>query len=231
MQFDYTYITLFGFILFEPMVILANLIFFLCALYYYVSLKKFNNAYTRQMSLFMFLLGTSMAFGGAGHAIHYQLGVGFFNLILFFMNAFSLLAMYYCFMGPYTYYKAGKEPAPLTRYLILTWILLMLVYSMIVQNFALIKIHAGLGLIYALTIHWIMYKRYQHRGSREVIIGVFVAFLPIIVHSLKISFDEWFNHKDIAHVLMIISLVIICRGVKTNSEDIESGKINIRSAA
>lgn len=227
MQFDYTYITLFGFILFEPMVILMNLIFFVCALFYYLSLRKYTNAYTRQMSLFLFLLGTSMAFGGAGHAVHYQLGVDFFNVLLFFMNGFSLMAMYFCFRGPYTYYHSGKKPDSWLRYVLLGWILLMLIYSMIVQNFTLIKIHAGVGLIYALTIHWIMYKRHHHPGSRQVLIGMFVSFLPIIVHSLKLSFGKWFNHKDIAHVLMVISLVIICKGIKTNSEDIQAGKIKL----
>lgn len=230
MQFDYTYITLFGFIFFEPMVILVNLIFFLCSLYYYLKLLKFNNSYTRQMTWFMFMLGISMAFGGAGHAVHHQLGLSFFNVLLFFMNAFSLLAMYFCFMGPYTYFKAGKKPAAWLRYTILGWLVLMLVYSMIAQNFTLIKIHAGLGLIYALTVHWIMYKRFHHPGSGKIVIGMCVSFLPIIVHSLKLSFGEWFNHKDIAHVLMVISLVIICKGIQTNSEDIQNGKINLEAA-
>lgn len=225
MNFDYTYITLFGFILFEPLVIFTNVIFFLLAWYYFVQLKKFQNAYSRQMALFFVLLGISALFGAIGHGAHYQLGYPFFNGVLFLMNAFSLIAMYYCFLGPFTYYKQGNSLHKIYQLILIVWIVLVLVFCSVLKNFAVIKVHAGIVLTYSLVVHWKMFLRFRHPGSKWVVIGILISFLPIIVHSLKLSVGEWCNHKDIAHVLMIISMAVIYKGAVQNAGDIQKGLI------
>jgi hypothetical protein len=225
MHFDYTYITLFGFIFFEPLVLVTNLVFFILSLIFFLNLNKFEHAYAKQMARFMLLLGISTLFGAVDHTVHYQLGIPFFKVILFLMNTFSLFSIYFCFRAPYTYYSLGKKISGTYNYFVMVWICLVLVFVAIVEDFTIIKVHAGLVLLYSLLTHYFLYKRHQHQGSRIVVTGIVMSFLPIVIHSLRISLGEWFNHKDIAHVLMICSLVIIYRGVKINSQDMASGKI------
>jgi hypothetical protein len=217
LNFDYTYITLFGFLVFEPMVIVTNVILFLLSLVYYNKLKSFGNLYAMQMGTFMLLMGVGSLFGALAHAVHYQLGAFFFNTVFFITNAFSLLSIYYCFRAAYTYAHPSNNPPVKYIYFVVLWIIVLLLISLAKGNFLLIKIHAGLVLIYSLIVHVISFGRYREPGSRLIVTGIIVSFFSIVIHSLRFSFHEWFNYKDIAHVIMIVSLMIIYKGAKLNA--------------
>jgi hypothetical protein len=223
LNFDYTYISLFGYPVFEPMVILTNVVFFSLCAYYFNRLNKFVHPYAKQMAWFMFLVGISSCFGAVGHAVHYQMGGFFLKAIIFLMNAFSLFSIYFCFRGPYTLYNVNREPSRIYIYLAMVWVAVLLVFSAVKGDFTIIKIHAGLVLLYSLIVHFLVYKRNSRSGSAWVVTGIVISFLPIIVHTLKLSFHEWFNYKDIAHVIMIVSIMVIYKGVRLNALDLDSG--------
>lgn len=136
------------------------------------------------------------------------------------MNAISLIAIYFCFKSANTYFfqnKTGQKKY--INYLVITWIIILLVVTLLQNNFLLIKIHAGIVLTYSLVIHLISYKK-GGKGSSYVAGGIIVSFLSIVTHSLKLSVSEWFNYKDISHVIMLISLMLMYKGVRailTNS--------------
>lgn len=221
MHFDYTYILLFGVKVFEPVVLLTNTLFFLLSVLCFQRLNHFAHAYARQMGRFMLFLGISSLFGGLGHAVHFQLGEPVLDGIVFLMNTFSLLSIYYFFRGSYTFLNQEKESRGLYNYIVMAWVLILLVACGLKGNFLLIKIHAGIVLLFALVAHYLVYRRFQDRGSGLVVLGILISFLPILVHSLKLSFHEWFNHKDLAHVIMIVSLLVIYRGVRIVSGELE----------
>ncbi len=217
MNFDYTYIALSGFLLFEPMIILTNTIFFALSVWCYLKLRNYKHVYARQMALFMLFLGTSSVFGAVAHTVHYQLGTRFFETVLFLMNALSLLSIYFCFRAAYTYANLLKTLPRIYIYVAQAWVSALLVFSFIKGNFLLIKIHAAIVLVYALIVHLMAVRQKQEEGSRLVVTGLLISFLPIIVHSLKFSLHEWFNYKDIAHVIMIVALWVIFKGVRLNA--------------
>jgi hypothetical protein len=224
LNFDYTHILLFGFLVFEPMVLLTNIVFFIFCWIYFKRLNKFTHPYARQMARFMIFLGTSSFFGAIDHAVHYQLGIFFFKGILFLMNTFSLLSIYFCFRAAYTYIRLDKEPSKKYIYFVMAWISILLIVCILVDNFEVIKIHAAIVLLYSLFVHYRVYRQTREDGTRLVVIGILISFLPIIVHSLRFSLSEWFNYKDIAHVIMIISLIVIYRGAQLNVLKIEASK-------
>lgn len=200
------------------MVIVTNSILCLLAIYFFKQLIKYPHAYSKQMATFIVIMGISGCFGAAAHAVHYQLGEFFFRTIVYISNAMNLLSVYFCFRGTYTYFSVyGKKS---NRYIIigvLCWIASMLIFTLIKNNFLIIKIHAAIVLIYALVVHYLGYRK-KDGGSAYVVLGIGISFLSIMVHSLKFSFDKYFNYKDIAHVIMIISLIIIYKGIKLNSD-------------
>ncbi|WP_317896575.1 DUF6962 family protein [Aurantibacillus circumpalustris] len=189
-----------------------TLFFVLCAIYY-GRLTKFKLPYSKQMALFMLLLGISSFFGGIGHTVQKQMGDGFFETILFVMNAFSILSIYFCFKSAYTIFNLDVRSSNKYVYFVMVWILLLLIYCGVQGSFLIIKIHAGIVLLYALIVHYLVYRRNKDKGSELVVLGILISFLPLIVHSLRISLHDWFNHKDMAHVIMIISLYVIYKGV------------------
>lgn len=225
MNFDYTYISLFGWPVFEPLVIVTNVIMFLVSLYCFKRLRAFRHPYSTQMGGFMVIMGIAGLFGATAHATHYQLGVPFFNVIFFISNMLNLISIYYCFRGSYTYFtlvRSRQTNKNVVRFVIF-WIVLLLIITLVNNTFLLIKIHAGIVLIYALTVHFLAYRNHS-RGSGRVVAGILISFLSIVVHSLKFSFHEWFNYKDIAHVIMIVSLLIIYSGIQLNAESITGAK-------
>jgi hypothetical protein len=223
MNFDYTSIVLLGLTIYEPMVIVTNFILFLLCLFVFRSLKKYQTPYSKAMSTFILIMGISGCFGAFCHAVHYQLGKPLFDVVFYISNALNLICVYYCFMGSYAYQSRGKtSPNKYAVYGVKAWIVLMLIITLLWNNFLLIKTHAGLVLVYSLIVHLIFYGKNKERGSAIVAIGIFVSFFSIIVHSLHFSLHEYFNYKDIAHVIMIMSLAVIYKGIKINSEQMSN---------
>ncbi|MEO6302272.1 MAG: hypothetical protein ABIP51_03760, partial [Bacteroidia bacterium] len=156
------------------------------------------------------------------HAVHYQAGKLFFDVVFYIMNAFSLISIYFCFKAPYLLYTLNKtNPHKKITYFVILWIACLLIYTLIQNNFLILKIHAGIVLLYSFIVHLIVYNRTKEPGSKLVAIGISISFIPIIIHTLKLSIDQWFNYKDISHVIIFFSLIVIYKGVKITAKKIE----------
>jgi hypothetical protein len=213
LNFDQTYITIFGRILFEPVTFATNTVMMLFCVLVFVNLSKYKLALARQWAWFFLLIGISSQCGAVAHGVQYQLGDAFIRTVVFLVNALSLIAIYFCFKAANTYYFMAKpNSGKLVTYLVIFYIAVLLAVTFIQNNFLLIKIHAGVVLLYSFIIHLIAMSRKQ-AGSANIAAGIFISFLSILVHSIKLSFHEWFNYKDISHVIMIISLAVIYSGV------------------
>jgi hypothetical protein len=212
MNLDYTFINLFGFTIYEPVTILTNLFLTVYCTYCFFKIKSKRYNLATSWAWFFLLIGLSSLIGSVAHGAHFQLGNGFFQAVLFMMNAVSLIAIYFCFKAANTYASLHKSPPKKHfTYFVLAWIGVLLLLTLIYNNFVLIKIHAGIVLMYALIVHYITYRK-QHAGSGWIVIGILVAFLSIAVHSLRLSVSDWFNYKDIAHCVMLLSLMILFKG-------------------
>jgi hypothetical protein len=170
------------------------------------------------MAWFILLMGISSCFAAIDHAAHYQLGKLFFDLIFFISNLLNLIAIYFLFKASYTYYNWNfKNAKKYVLILIPIWLTAILVVVILNNNFLIIKIHAGIVLVYTLIAHQLVYQKNHEKANQWIVNGISISFLSIIVHSIKLSFHAWFNYKDISHVIMIIALIIIYRGIKMNS--------------
>jgi hypothetical protein len=224
MNLDYTYIILFGHPVFEPLTIATNLILFFFALYFFSRLSGSTKSYGRDMGWFILLLGLSSVFGAVAHGVHYQLGKFFFDAMFFLLNLSGLISIFFCFRAPLQY--TGSSPANQRSLLILVivWLSVLMVFCVIWENFLLIKIHAGLVLLYSLAAHLWATRNKPEAGNRVVVAGILISFLPILVHTFHISIHEWFNYKDLAHVIMIISLYVIGTGAWKNTQEMTGAK-------
>jgi hypothetical protein len=118
----------------------------------------------------------------------------------------------------------GSKPP--FRYIagVTSYILIALICCIVAESFLLLEINGGIALLYALAVHYRSYKVNREAGSRLVIIGIFVSMGSIIVHLAKVSFHEWFNQKDLAHVIMIVALIFLGRGALLNGERIDHSR-------
>lgn len=216
MNFDYTYIHLFGLKIFEPMAILTNFVIFVFCVYYFNQLNKYSLKYPKQMATFLLSMGISSCFGSIAHGAHYQLGDVFFKLILFASHALNLMAVYFCFMAANTYSHNYKRPNKYLQKIVLAIFFILLVIAFIYGNFIVVKLPAGAVLVYSLIVHAKGYTKLKD-GSIYIVQGIAISFLSIIIHSFKISVSDWFNYKDIAHLIIVVSVIFIAKGTKANS--------------
>jgi len=160
-------------------------------------------------------MALSSLLGSLTHGIHDQLGATFLRTSWFLMNSVSLIGIYFFYRAAFIYSNLQKEnTTQIFNYAALVWIITLLVITFFLNNFLLIKIHAGIVLLYSLIVHFITFRN-NHAGSGYIVAGIIISFLSIVVHSLKFSFGEWFNYKDISHVIVLTSMIFLFKGVKT----------------
>jgi hypothetical protein len=215
LNLHYTYISLFGFKLFEPVTILTNSIITIYCLFVYFRTQQFNHQISRHWGIFFLLMAVSSMLASLTHGIHDQLGEAFLRNSWILMNSVSLIGIYFFYRATFIYSNLNKEhTSQLFNYAAFVWMISLLVATYFLNNFLLIKIHAGIVLFYSLIVHLITFKNSQ-AGSGHIVAGIIISFLSIFVHSFKLSFGEWFNYKDISHVIVLTSMVFLFKGVKT----------------
>jgi uncharacterized membrane protein YvlD (DUF360 family) len=46
-----------------------------------------------------------------------------------------------------------------------------------------------------------------------IVVGIFLAVLAAVTHAMRVAISEqWFNYRDVSHVILVASLLAICRG-------------------
>lgn len=82
-------------------------------------------------------------------------------------------------------------------------------------NFFYIQVHSayGLGMV-VLPLHFMVYRRTRNEGSRIFILTVLFATLAAFFYTSKIGLHKWFNHLDLAHTIMAISMYFFYRGAR-----------------
>lgn len=225
MNFDHTYITVFGKILFEPVTFFLNNAIALFCVFAFFSLGKHKSILSKNWAWFFLLIGLSANLGSIAHSVQYQMGDTFIKWVIFLVNSLSLVAIYFCFNAAQNSSSpVKKNRAKLIHFLVICWILILLTVTYIQNNFLLIKIHAGIVLTYSFLVHLLSPVK-KEQGSSLIASGIFVSFLSIAVHSMRFSISEWFNYKDISHAIMIVSLVMIYLGVNLKIQSLLSDKL------
>lgn len=219
MQFDYTYFYINGFIVFEPLIAISNGLMLLTAIYYFRILRKYEQRFSRQFAWFMLFTGLGSAFGAMAHCVHFQWGDHFFYSMLFLMNAMSLVSALFFFLSVHSYYTRDREQKAWMAPMAWIWLGVLLLITFVQNEFVLVKIHAGFVLLFTLLV-FTFHPVKRDPGSRLIVNGILVALASVLVHTLRISFHEWFNHKDFAHVLMLFSMFLFYRGALLNSRHI-----------
>jgi len=82
-------------------------------------------------------------------------------------------------------------------------------------NFFFIQVHSayGLGLV-VLPLHFLVYWRTRNEGSRIFFLTVLFATLAAFFYTSEIGLHTWFNHLDVAHTVMAISMYCFYRGAR-----------------
>lgn len=206
-----------GIIIRDPVTAITNVGIFITGLLCYLKLKKQNIDYPNKNWIFFFLLvGNSSLIGVIVHGFSFYTSPETHFKIWWAMGVLQGAGI--------TLAQFGWGANILKRWRILvasfsalqfgTFATLLYVYG----TFEVAKLHVALGLVPIMFYY--MYKALKgFKAEMLVATGIGVSALTAIVHSLKISLGLYFNYNDIAHLLIITSLIVMYYGVKSGLSD------------
>lgn len=88
-----------------------------------------------------------------------------------------------------------------------------LVLVFVVWSFVVVEIHTAFGLVIMVTIlENIHYKKTKSQLSLFMIYGVSVAVIAVLCHVFKLAASVWFNHADLSHIFMALSMYLMYKG-------------------
>lgn len=158
-------------------------------------------------------MGIATLVGAAKHGIpHYLAGVPF-ALTVFVSGFASGFGVFYAEVATI---QAYLRPGPLRRWLRRGAMGKLGLFAFVLalnRSFLVVTVNTALGLVPVMLAETLAFRR-GHRGSGWVAGGLAFSLLTALVYLLTLSIHPWFDYIDLAHVMMMASLLAIYRGVR-----------------
>lgn len=208
-------IELFGITIMEPVVTLTDFIITAVCLFAYFKLRKKNlpGKVHEYMRWYFLLMAIATFLGGLlGHALQEQVGLVWklpgWLISMLAVSAIERASIMYAFPLLKQRFARFLEFANIVELLFFA----ALTFGTV--NFFFIQVHSayGLGLV-VLPIHFYIFRQTQNSGSRIICLSILFATLAAFFYTTEISPSIWFNHLDVAHTIMAISMYFFYRAV------------------
>lgn len=219
---DIQIITVAGLTIGEPVTSLTDIVLAVISFTLFARIKNrlnesfFNNSWR----MFFLFMGISTGTGAIAHAINGSSSTQLFNNLFMAMTVFSSIAVFYALKATIRFTKVPKWFRKGLTIANFTLLVVFSGYTLLTNNFEIFKIHAAAGLFLIFLTHFIAWQR-KHSGSGWIMSGMGISFITVIIHTKQFSLSPWFNYKDISHVIMMISLVMIYNGVYMMSSNLK----------
>jgi hypothetical protein len=162
-------------------------------------------------------MGVSTFLGGLSHAMSFYLGTIQFKVLWIMTQVMSGFALYFAQLATvesiFRKSNVRKILISIVSVELLAFVLLITFY----QNFFLVKLNTAIVFIPMLIINLITYRNGRKKAG-WIAGAILILCLTAYVHAAKLSVSLWFNHNDISHVLISLSLYFFFLGVCLNEE-------------
>ncbi len=197
-------ITLYGFIIYEPVTAFTNLILSGCCFIYGLKVGK---SHAKYWAAFFYVVALAAFFAAFGHGLFVNKN----NILQLISRGTNITAVYIASIASVILINNEKIKNFLNVFSLIQ-LLVALVCIAIYYEFWVVKWDAilGLGVIVG-GIH-IFYASGGNKGSLLVLAGVIINAFTAYIHSNKISISKWFNHNDIGHIMLILGFYFMAKG-------------------
>lgn len=219
---DYTTITIAGITLTEPVTSFTDIILAIISFIFAGRIKKrlIANAMNKAWHLFFIFMGISTSIGAVAHSIREIATIQTFDAFWMIMNMSSSISVLFALQATIQYSNPAKRLEKILTAVNVGLLLLFFGYTIAINDFENFKIHAAIGLLIIFITHLVGHFK-KRIGSGWIVNGMLLSFLTVLIHTTKFSLDEWFNYKDISHVIMMVSLLLIYKGICVMSESMQ----------
>lgn len=207
----------------EPITTLTDILFVTVCIYTFIKTKNKSNALGVNLYRYFFLItGFSTLISALiGHAFLYYFGLKG-KCISWEINILSVSIASFAAI----YHTRNTIHKKLFIFLILINLLetlYALIFTGMYPTFVIVEIHSAFCLLIMVTI---LESRYYHQTkskiSKHLLLGVTIAILAVLVHIFKLAISNWFNHMDLSHIIMCISVYVMHKGIL-----LENNKLNL----
>ncbi|MBK7038161.1 MAG: hypothetical protein IPI31_18240 [Bacteroidetes bacterium] len=183
----------------------------------------FNNAWR----LFFLFTGLATSLGTVCHGFELMLPTSIHNMLWMCMNICSSISVYFALKATIRFTRAEDFAHRLLQVLNIGSLVVFSGLTIVNNDFEIFKIHCAIGLTLIFITHaFASYK--SHVGSGSIVLGMLLSFITVYIHTNQISINAWFDYKDIGHVIMMFSLVLIYNGIYLMKENLKLSVYRLR---
>lgn len=200
-----------GVIIRDPVTALTNILIFATGVACYLRLRKQKLEFPNRNWIYFFLLmGVSSLIGVVVHGFSYytppEVHFKIWWAMCVVQGAGITLAQIGFATNVFVKFRALVISAVTLQFGVFATVLY------IAGTFNVAKAHIAVGLI-PIMLYYIYKGKKGLKPEMMVAMGIGIASLTAIVHSMKLTVNQWVNYNDIAHVLIMASLFVIYTGV------------------
>jgi hypothetical protein len=200
-----------NFPLYEPMTVITDLVLAIACFLFF---KKLIGHTARTVSsnnwgFFFLFFALSTLLGALSHGL-FQLHQGAYYLTFWLlMQTSSIVSLFFAQQATLYSLLQDSTYAVWWRRSFLVQLFLAVLAIIVFKNFGVVVISNALTFIPILILN----LSNRSNASRFISLGILISFLTAIVHATKFSLHLFFNHNDIAHLLLTLSLLLVFVGV------------------
>jgi hypothetical protein len=197
----------------EPITTLTDLVFIGVCFFAFFKTKNISSDKGLNLYRWFFLLTGASTLVAAliGHAFLYYFGAEA-KIYGWVTGIFGT-----CFAQFAALYHARKTIGEFTFKLLMAICVVEVLVAFIAVfkfwTFVVVEVHSAFVLVLMVTIlEHINYKKTNSQLSLYMIYGVGVAIIAVLCHVFKLAFSVWFNHADLSHIFMALSMYLMYKG-------------------
>lgn len=221
-------IHLFGIRILEPVTSLTDIIVAIVCFYAYWQLKTDLN--TSKTIIFMkwyfFTMGLATFLGGMiGHGFLYAFNEHW-KLVGWYISMISIALIE---RSAIQYARPFINPKLGSAFLVLNIVELIVLMALTTYtlHFRIVEFHCVYGLmIVVFSFHLYTYIKTKDRGSKWMLYAVGILVIAAFVFNLPVVPHIWFNHRDLAHILMAIGSAMFLKAAR-NLEQVDRATLRV----
>lgn len=217
-----TTIYLSGFAIHEPVTVFTDFILTAICLFFYSGLNRFENpsVQTTHWKHFFLFFSVSTFAGACSHAF-FEIHQGFrYKLFWLTMQALNIVFVYYAQLATLNSVLENSNHKRNWKISYQIQLVVFLIAVFVFQNFGVAMADLGLGFIPIMYFHFMDGKK--NKESLWIAYGITIIFLIAFVNIRKLSLHAYFNHLDLAHVLIMINLILMYVGIKRQAISLQA---------
>lgn len=200
--------------IFEPITSLTDLILSISCFYFFFTIRKFKNinGHINNWSRFFLFLGISTLIGAVIHAFS-ERNTSIYKILWISMQVLSGLSVFFAQSAAFRYQVSNLK---IRKFLIFfSWVQLLIFLPCVFYffNFKVVAFNSLITLIQLIIIYFPLNKN-EILLQSQISFGFLISFVTVYVNQKRLSASIWFNHNDIAHLIMYFSILFVFRGIK-----------------